>query len=82
VDSEQGTAKKVYELVIPEWRCALRVDWEFHAKVGGQWFRLESGVTATLKAGDQLRGNGGPEEEYLRAMLAHGYVKEIEPSAD
>lgn len=67
---------KIYELIVPEWSCVIPPDWRLkYRRTDGDWTPAASVVT--LNAGDQLLGNGGPEEEYLAEMLAHSYVKEL-----
>lgn len=71
-----------YELVIPKWRCAVPADWKLEfTNSSGEWLAAAE-RQIVLMAGDRLRGNGGPEEEQLRAMLEAGYVKEIGSSSD
>jgi len=67
---------KTYELIIPEWRAIVPPEWKLQWRVAsGEW--QAAALLVELHAGDQLRSGGGPEAEYLQAMLEHGYVKEI-----
>jgi hypothetical protein len=71
-------APKTYELVIFEWRAIIPPEWTLEARnADGDWRPVLPALALELHCGDQLRSTGGPEAEYLEAMLEHGYLKEV-----